>query len=92
MASAPYKSLKGVNLVALHSVVLCDQMTFGSSSTHLPSFWSCKHFFDAVEDDIVGSFYCSVGSSVVYGSEHDLRASSVIELSAELRGELLANC
>ena len=38
MASAPYSNLNVVNLVVLVSEVLCDQTTFGSSSTHLPFF------------------------------------------------------
>jgi hypothetical protein len=37
MAMAPYNSLKGVNLVALDSVVLCHQMTL---IAHLPTFLS----------------------------------------------------
>ena len=36
IASAPYRSLNGVNLVVLVSDVLCDHTTFGSLSTHLP--------------------------------------------------------
>jgi hypothetical protein len=47
MASAPYNSLNGVNLVALDSVVLCDQMTLDNSSAHFPFFWSKRHFFIA---------------------------------------------
>ena len=33
-----------MNLVALDSVVLCDQITFGSSSTHLPFGYSVMFF------------------------------------------------
>src|SRR6185503_3881449 len=44
IASAPYSSLNGVNLVVLDSDVLWDQMTFGSSSAHLPFFRSNSHF------------------------------------------------
>lgn len=33
IASSPYRSLKGVYLVVLEVVVLCDDTTFGSSST-----------------------------------------------------------
>src|SRR6185437_8298480 len=50
MASAPYSSLNEVNFVALHSVVLWDQITFGSSSTHLPFFSPNRHFFNSSED------------------------------------------
>jgi hypothetical protein len=36
MAFSPYRSLHGENFVALGSLVLCDHITFGSSSAHLP--------------------------------------------------------
>jgi hypothetical protein len=36
MASSPYSNLNGENIVVLDAIVLCDQMTFGNSSTHLP--------------------------------------------------------
>src|SRR6185369_17660341 len=48
-ASAPYSNLNGVNFVALHSVVLWDQITFGSSSAHLPFLSPNRHFFIAVK-------------------------------------------
>src|SRR6185312_6555596 len=47
MASAPYSNLNGVNFVDLHSVVLWDQTTFGSSSAHLPFFSPNRHFLIA---------------------------------------------
>src|SRR6185503_15672571 len=49
IASTSYNNLNGVNFVALHSVVLWDQMTFGSSSTHFPFFRSNKHFLMALK-------------------------------------------
>ena len=49
MASAPYSNLNGVNLVVLVSDVLWDQTTFGSSSTHLPFFWSKSYFLMPVK-------------------------------------------
>jgi hypothetical protein len=47
IASAPYSSLNGVNLVVLDSVVLCDQMTLDNSSAHFPFFCLKRHFFMA---------------------------------------------
>ena len=44
IASSPYNSLNGVNLVVLDSVVLCDHKTLGSSSAYLP-FGSSAMFF-----------------------------------------------
>jgi hypothetical protein len=38
IASVPKSKRKGVKPVALDTVVLCDQITFGSSSTHLLFF------------------------------------------------------
>jgi hypothetical protein len=38
IASVPKSRRKGVKHVALDTVVLWDQITFGSSSTHLPFF------------------------------------------------------
>jgi hypothetical protein len=43
MASSPYNSLNGENFVVLVATVLCDQMTFGNSSTHLP--FGCSMMF-----------------------------------------------
>ena len=43
-ASSPYSNLNGVNFVALDAIVLCDQMTLESSSTHLPSGSSVMFF------------------------------------------------
>lgn len=51
MASVPYSNLKGVNLVALDSVVLCDQTTIGRSSIHFP-FWWLNNIFLIVENMI----------------------------------------
>jgi hypothetical protein len=44
IASVPNSRRKGVKSVSLDTVVLCDQITFGNSSVHLPFFWSYKHF------------------------------------------------
>ena len=41
-ASSPNKSLKGVNLVALDSEVLCDHMTAVSWSAHFPFGLPCS--------------------------------------------------
>jgi hypothetical protein len=38
IASGPYNNLNGVNLVALDSVMLCDQLTLDNSSAHFPFF------------------------------------------------------
>jgi hypothetical protein len=38
IASVPKSRRKGVKPVALDTIVLWDQITFGSSSTHLPFF------------------------------------------------------
>jgi len=46
-------------------VVLCDQMNFDSSSTHLPFGCSMMFFLDACEDDAIGSFNGSGGLRVV---------------------------
>ena len=66
-------SLKGVNFVARDSVVLCDQMTFGSSSTHLP----------------FGRFDGSVELRVVHRREAQLGSQLRIELSEGGAIELL---
>jgi hypothetical protein len=44
IASIPKSRRKGMKLVTLDTVVLWDQIIFGNSSTHLPFFWSNKHF------------------------------------------------
>jgi hypothetical protein len=44
IASVPKSRRKGVKPVALDTIVLWDWITFGNSSTHLPFFWSNKHF------------------------------------------------
>jgi hypothetical protein len=49
MASDPYIKLKGVNLMALDSVVLSAQMTSGSCSAHLPFLSSRSLFFIALK-------------------------------------------
>jgi hypothetical protein len=38
IASVPTSRRKGVKPVALDTIVLCDQITFGNSSVHLPFF------------------------------------------------------
>jgi len=73
-----------VNLVVLDSDVLWDQMTFGSSSTHLPFFLIEQALLDAAEDDSVGRFDSSVGLWVVHRSKDYLRAKTVTEFSEEL--------
>jgi hypothetical protein len=49
MASDPYIKRKGVNLVALDSVVFSAQMTSRSWSTHLPFLLSRSLFFIALK-------------------------------------------
>jgi hypothetical protein len=49
MASDPYINRKGVNPVALDSVVLSAQMTSGSCSAHLPFLSSRSLFFIALK-------------------------------------------
>jgi hypothetical protein len=44
IASSPYSSLNGENFVVLDATVLCDKMTFGNSSTHLPFGWYVMFF------------------------------------------------
>ena len=66
-------SVKGVNFVARDSVVLCDQMAFGSSSTHLP----------------FGPFDGSVELRVVHRREAQLGSQLRIELSKGGAIELL---
>jgi hypothetical protein len=46
--SSPYKSLKGVNFVALQTEVLWLHIALGSSSAHLPFGWSSSIFLIAV--------------------------------------------
>jgi len=71
-----------VNFVALDSKVLWDQMTFGSSSAHLPFFFLIEQaLFDAGEDYAVGPFDCSVGLWMVDRSKHELRAYAMTEFS-----------
>ena len=64
IASAPYRSLNGVNLVVLISDVLCDHTAFGSSSTHLP-FFVKKAFFGTCEDNVIGAFHSPVGLGMI---------------------------
>ena len=40
-----------MNFVALDSVVLCDQITFGSSSTHLP--FGCSVMFFMIPEKMI---------------------------------------
>jgi hypothetical protein len=49
MASDPYRRRKGVNPVALHSVVFSAQTASGNKSTHLPFFSSRSIFLTAVK-------------------------------------------
>lgn len=79
-----------MNLVALHSVVLCHQMTFGNSCTHFPFLRLKQAFFDGFEDNTVGSFHCSVGLWMVHRGEHDLRAHIGAEILEELVIELFS--
>jgi hypothetical protein len=44
IASVPNNRWNGVKLVALETIVLCDQISFGNSSVHFPFFWSYKQF------------------------------------------------
>jgi hypothetical protein len=44
IALVPKSKRKGVKPVALDTVVLWDQITLDNSSTHLPFYWSNKHF------------------------------------------------
>jgi hypothetical protein len=44
VASVLKSRRNSVKPVALDTVVLWDQITFDNSSTHLPFFWSNKHF------------------------------------------------
>jgi hypothetical protein len=88
MASYPYINLKGVNLVALDSVVLSAQMTSGSCSAHLPFLSSRSLFFYSAENFPVGAFYYPVGLWVVHRREHCLRANGVAEFPEVLIVEL----
>jgi hypothetical protein len=49
MASDPYRRQKGVNPVALHSVVFSAQTASGNKSVHLPFFSSRSIFLTAVK-------------------------------------------
>jgi hypothetical protein len=56
IASDPYIKRKGVNLVALDSVVFNSHMTSGSWSAHLPFLLSCSLFLIALK---ILSLVCS---------------------------------
>jgi hypothetical protein len=87
MASDPYISLKGVNLVARDSVVLNAQMTLGGCSTHLP-FLSYRTLFFMALIFFVGTLYYPVGLWVVDIRAHNLRADGVAEFREVLIVEL----
>jgi hypothetical protein len=89
ITSDPYIKWKGVNPVALDSVMFNAHMTSGSWSAHLP-FCRQGAFFDRVEDLIVGTFDYTVGLWVVYRGEHCLRFDGAAEFSKVLVVELLA--
>jgi hypothetical protein len=44
IALVPNSKPNGVKLVALDTMVLCEQITFSNSSIHFPFFSSYKHF------------------------------------------------
>jgi hypothetical protein len=78
IASDPYIRRKGVNSVALHSVVFNAHMTSGSWSAHLP-FVVKEPFLDSAEDLAVGAFDDTVGLWVVDRGEHFLGADGAAE-------------
>jgi hypothetical protein len=66
MASDPYRRRKGVNPVALHSVVFSALTALGNRSAHLLFFVVEEHFLDGCENFTIGAFHNSVGLRVVY--------------------------
>jgi hypothetical protein len=65
MASDPYRRRKGVNTVALHSVVFSAQTASGNKSGHLP-FFVKEHLLDSCEKFSISAFHNSVGLWVIY--------------------------
>jgi hypothetical protein len=65
MASDPYRRRKGVNPVALHSVMFSAQTALGNRSAHLP-FVIKEHLLDGCENFAICAFHNSVGLRVVH--------------------------